>query len=238
MKTAFLHILLALSAVVHAMAQEERVEDKPQEPKGRLAWFIYTRMPDDMENPVSVMIDKDIVPVALSKRSSSDPVKVPADGILRVVRKVEKPKDPDKPEYLTLAQALVPEKVEQSLIILTPVAPNPEGLVFECRVIDLAGFTGGSILYLNMTQKEVSVELGKTKTIIKPDDSKIFNDPAISEPTSMAISYSYYHPEKKEWKTLSSSTIAFYPKRREICLFSWDPRYERIDYHGISFPAM
>jgi len=238
MKTALFHFLLALCAVVQAIAQEVSVEDKPQVPKDRLAWFIYTRMPEDMENPVSVMSDKDVVPVTLSKRSASDPVKVPADGIIRIVRKAEKPKDPENPEYLTLAQALVPEKVEQSLIILTPSDPNPEGLVFQCRVVDLAGFKGGSILYLNMTQKEVRVELGKIKTIIKPDESEFFSDPALSKPASMAINYSFYHPEKKEWKMLSSSTIVVYPTRREICLFSWDPRYERIDYHGISFPVM
>jgi hypothetical protein len=25
------------------------------------------------------------------------------------------------------------------------------------------------------------------------------------------------------------------PTRREICIFSWDPQYNRVDYHGITF---
>jgi hypothetical protein len=54
----------------------------------------------------------------------------------------------------------------------------------------------------------------------------------------VAVSYSYFHPEKNEWKVLSASTIVLYPTRREICIFSWDPRFKRMDYHGITLPVM
>jgi hypothetical protein len=195
-------------------------------------------MPEGLENPVSVMTGKDIVSVTLSKRAPSDPVKIPADGLLRIVRKVENPDDPKKPLYITLAQAMVPEGVVDALIILTPAVKNPKGLVFQSKVLDLAHFKGGNSLYLNMTQLQVRVDLGKANMVVKPGEIKIHDDPSLSEPTNIPIRYSYYHTEKKEWKLLSASTIVAYPTRREICIFSWDPRYNRIDYHGITFPVM
>ena len=36
---------------------------------------------------------------------------------------------------------------------------------------------------------------------------------------------------------ISASTIVLYPKRREICIFSWDTRFNRIAYHGLTFPV-
>jgi len=238
MKTALICFFLGLWVVVPSIAQPAGSGDKPPEARGRVAWFVYTSMPDGLENPVSVMTGKDVVSVTLSKRSPSDPVKIPADGMIRIVRKVENPDDPKKPLYITLAQAMIPEGVADALIILTPAVKNPNGWIFQSKVLDLAHFKGGNSLYLNMTHLQVRIDMGKSNMVIKPGVIKIHDDPSITVPTNVPISYSYYKPEKKQWKLLSSSTIVVYPTRREICIFSWDPRYDRIDYHGITFPVM
>ncbi len=235
MKNVFHCLWLGCFLALSLMAQEE---SKPPETNGRVAWFVYTSMPEGIDNPVTILSGTEITEVTLSKRSPSMPIKIPADGILKLVRKVENPDDPEKPNYQTLAQALVPKEVNKALIILIPTAKNPNGIVFQSRVKDLSLFNGGNSMYLNMTNLKVGVELGATKMVIEPGQDKIHSDPNLSEPTNMAVRYSYYHPEKKEWKILSASTIVIYPTRREICIFSWDERYERVDYHGITFPVM
>jgi len=237
MKNLFLCLWTAFFAVSPLIAQDDAGGEERQA-KGRVAWFVYTSMPEGLENTVSVMSGKEISEVTLSKRSPSEPVKIPADGILRIVRKLDVSKEPGKPAYMTLAQANIPEGVGKALIILIPAAKNPEGLLFQTKIQDLASFKGGDSLYLNMTNLRVGVELGKTTMEIKPGEVRISDAPAPSEPVNMPIRYSYFHPVKQEWKMLSASTIVVYPTRREICIFSWDPRFNRVNYHGITFPVM
>jgi len=104
--------------------------------------------------------------------------------------------------------------------------------------MNLAEFKGVSWLFLNTTETKVGVDLGGSKIEIKPGESKIIANNPSSNPTNMAIRYYFQHPNKSEWKVLSASTVAIYPNRREICIFSWDPRYKRVNYHGITFPVM
>jgi hypothetical protein len=236
MKKIYLGLWAGICAVSPLVAQDDDDGKKPA--KGRVAWFVYTSMPEGLENPVSVMSGKDVTEMTLSKRSPSQPVKIPADGILRIVRKVENPENPATPSYLTLAQANIAEGVSKALIILIPVEPNPKGQVFQAKVQDLAAFKGGDWLYLNMTKLRVGVDMGRTSIEIKPGEARIYNSPPLPEPVNVAIRYNYYHPVKEQWKMLSASTIALYPTRREICIFSWDPHYERIQKHGITFPVM
>jgi hypothetical protein len=236
MKNLFLSLWIVFFASCPLHAQNGAAVETP-EVKGRVAWFVYTSMPEGVENPMMVMTGKDLVQVTLSKRSPSDPVKIPDDGILRIVRKVENPEDPKKPSYKILAQATIAKEVNKALIILIPAAKNPEGLLFQAGVEDLANFKGGDWLYINMTKLRVGIEMGKTKMELKPSEIKIYNPPSLSEPTNMPIRYNYYNPEKEQWKILSASTVVIYPTRREICIFSWDPRYDRVDYHGITFPV-
>lgn len=197
-----------------------------------------TSIPENIENPVSVMSSAEITPVTLSKRSIGEPVKVPADGLIQVVRKLENPKDPSKPAYLILAQALVPEGVEKSLIILIPT-PKKEGsdLVFNTKVQDLAGFKGGDSLFMNLTNLKVAVQLGDRKIGLKPGETSICDAGSLSTATATPISYHYFEPTEDKWKMISASTVVVQPTRREMCIFSWDPNYGRIDYHGITFPV-
>jgi hypothetical protein len=237
MKFFPLYFLLSLFSTASLIAQDDP-ETEPRKPLGRVAWFVSTSIPKGMENPMTVQSGDELLQVTLSKRSPSDPVKIPADGILRIVRKVENPKDPGKPAYLTLGQAIVPEAMGKALIILIPAAENPAGRVFDTKVMNLAEFKGGSWLFLNTTETKVGVDLGGSKIEIKPGESKVIGNEPSSTPKNMAIRYYFQHPKKSEWKVLSTSTVVTYPTRREICIFSWDPRYKRVDYHGITFPVM
>ena len=236
MKTVLLHLWIGCCAVAPLTAQNNATNE-PRQAKGRVAWLVYTSMPEGLENPVTVMTGKDLIQLTLSKRAVSEPVKIPADGIIRVVRKVENPQDPAKPSYLTLAQATVPEGLDKALIILVPLAKPQNDRVFQAKVQDLAAFKGGDYLYLNLTTLNVGVEMGTTKIALKPGETKIYDAPELTESTNVEVRYSFYHPTEQQWKMLSASTVVLRSTRREICIFSWDPKFGRVDYHGITFPV-
>lgn len=234
-------MIVGLLAQAPLAAQDEPpagAEEQAPKARGRVAWLVSTSLPEGLENPITVMAGADLVQVTLSKRSPSEPIKVPDNGILRVVRKIENPEEPTKPKFLTLAQVQVAEGFNKALIIFVPAPQNSQGLVFHSRVQDLSKFKGGDYLYINMTNLKVGVDMGKAKAEIKPGEVRIMEAPALSEPVNTPIRYSYHHPEKEKWQTISASTVVLYPTRREICIFSWDPRFNRIDYHGITFPVM
>lgn len=210
---------------------------EPRQAKGRVAWFVYTSVPEGLENPVSVMSGKNITQILLSKLSPSDPVKIPADGILRIVRKIENPADPTKPAYLTLAQAAVPETVTHAMVILMPVAKNSKGLLFRTQVQDLAALKGGDSMFLNMTNLKIGVELGKTKILIDPGQVKTHNPLGGSKSASIPIRLSYFNPKLQQWAMITASTVALYSTRRELCIFNWDTRFNRVDYESITFPV-
>lgn len=236
MKIALLCWCLGLH-VISPLCAQDSASAEPRQARGRVAWFVYTSLPEGLENPVSIMSGKDISQVLLCKLSPSDPVKVPADGILRVVRKIENPKDPEKPQYLTLAQAIIPENVGNAIVILMPVAKNSSGLLFGTKVQDLAGFRGGDTMFLNMTNLKIGVELGKAKIEIEPGQNKIYNPLGTSKNVSLPIRLSSFHPERKEWDMITASTVALYSTRREMCIFNWDARFNRVDYESITFPV-
>ncbi|GHC57791.1 hypothetical protein [Roseibacillus persicicus] len=226
-------LLLFLVASGTSFGQEEGASDKPA---GRLAWFVATQIPDKLENPVKVMSGSKITDTLLSKRAVSAPVKFGQDGIIKVVKAAPDPEDSEKTIYLTLAQARIPDGMTKALVILTPRAKKKGEEIFHCLVQDLAKFNGGDSLYLNLSQLDVAVQLGDKKLALKPGTRKVFVPPSLAKSTSVPVSYHYYHPVQEKWKLLSASTIVMRPTRREICIFSWDPRYERVDYHGVTFP--
>lgn len=242
MKNALVCLCLGFCASSPLFGQDngtaETKQGEPRQAKGRVAWFVYTSVPEGLENPVSIMSGKDISQVLLSKLSPSDPVKIPADGILRVVRKIENPQDPKKPEYLTLAQATVPETVTNAIIILMPVAKNSSGLLFQAKVQDLAALKGGDTMFLNMTNLKIGVELGKAAIEIDPGQAKIHNPLGGSASVSLPIRLSFFNPEKQEWSMITASTVALYSTRREMCIFNWDARFNRVDYESLTFPPI
>lgn len=206
---------------------------------GRLVWIVATAIPDGLENPASVMAGEDIHEVLLSKRMAGNAVKIPADGMIRMVRQIPNPEDNSKdPVYQTLAGARIPDGVNKALMILVPRdKPAEDGSIFRTRVQDLADFRGGDTLYLNLTTVRIAVQLGEDKIGLKPGQTRIHEARDLDQSTNKAISYHFFHPEREEWKLLSASTVVLRPTRREICIFSWDPRYKRVNYHGITFPV-
>lgn len=218
-------------------AQEEGITEK-KPPVGRLAWFVATSIPEDVENPINVMTGTKIIKVSLSKRMTSEPVKIPADGILNVVREVENKKDPTKPAYQTLAQAQIPDGMKDVLVILVP-SPREKGSppLFKTKVQSLASFKGGDYLYMNLTNLAIAVQLGDDKMGVKPGEVVIHSAGKLDKPTNTPVSYYFSDPAKDEWKLISASTIVMQPTRREICIFSWDANFDRVDYHGITFPV-
>ena len=235
MSNAVLTLYFLLFAVVPLFSQQQ----EPDEPKltGRRAWLIYTSLPEGVGNPIKVMSGEEIIEVALSKRSVSKPVKIPSDGVLRIVREEPNPVDATKVVYRMLGQALIAEEIKQALIILVPLAKPQGDLVFNAKVQDLEGFKGGDWLFMNLTNTQIGVQFGETKISVKSGGLSIHKTANLVESTTTPISYHYLVPGKNQWDLISASTIALHPTRREICLFSADPRYGRIDYHGITFPV-
>jgi hypothetical protein len=232
MRRTILALLLPLCSFP-AFAQENEAANA----SARSAWFIYTQLPEEVENPVKVIAGREIKELTLSKRSVSGPVKIPADGILRLVKEMPHPEEPGKTIHTAIAQAKVPQGANKVLVILIPLA-EPEGdLVFGAKVQNLAGFRGGDWLYLNLTDADIGIVLGTEKQIVKPGGLRIQSAPNLAEATNMVISYNYRPAEEKEWRLLTESTVVVMPSRREICIFSADPRSGRVGYHGITFPV-
>jgi hypothetical protein len=204
---------------------------------GRSAWFACTSIPDGFENPAKVMSGKNLAELELPRYMTSDPVGIPADGVIRIVREVPDPEDPAGPKYLVLAEARIPDGVRNALIILIPLAKPKGDLIFQAKVQDLAAFKGGDRLFINLSNSHIRVKLGDTKVTVAPRGADIYEAPVLARPTNMPIMYEFYHPEEKKWKMLSASTIVLRPTRRKICIFNDGSRLGNIQKHGVLFPV-
>ncbi len=228
-------IVAITSAISIPLLAQNPGEGASIDSAGRNAWLICTSIPEGLENPVKVMAGKELTQVTLSKRAASEPIKIPADGTIRLVKEISNPENPDKPTYQTLAQAVIPQEMKKALIILVPTAKKPEDLIFNTRIKDLSKFTAGSSLYMNLTNLKVGVSLGEENLLVEPGQDKVYVSPKSNQVMNIPVRYSFYHPTKNQWRIISASTIALYPTRREICIFSWDEEYQRLDYHGLTF---
>lgn len=237
MKITLSFLCFGLSGFSPATAQVDDAVAPPKE-DGRIAWFVHTNLPDALDNPVSVIAGANVSRVMLSKLAPSVPVKIPADGILRIVREVGNPEDPSKPAYLTLGQAAIPASVSRALVILMPAANDPDGLLFHSYVQDLAAMDGGDTMFLNTTHLRIGIELGSGKFAVSPGQRKIHNALGTSQTASLPIRLSYFEPSVKEWEMITASTVALYATRREMCVFIWDAKFNRVDYESITLPVI
>ena len=236
MRKALCYICFLFSGILPLAGQAEPGGDKPRKP-GRSAWFACTSLPDGLENPVKVMSGEKITELELPKYMTSDAVKIPDDGVIRIVREVADPEDPAKTKYLVLAQAKVPAQVREALIILFPL-PKPEGdLIFTAKVQDLANFKGGDRLFINLSNTGIRVRMGDTKVTVAPKKAEIYAAPDLTKPTNVPMMYQFYHPEQKVWKILSASTVVLRPTRREINIFNEGSRLGNIKKHKILVPV-
>lgn len=237
MRTAFRYVLVLLSGVLPLAAQSDPGADKPRKP-ARAAWFAcISELPEGVENPVKVMSGEDLADLEIPRFMTSEPVKIAADGIIRIVRVVPDPENPAKPKILVLAEAKIAEGVREALIILAPL-PEPKGdLLFLTRVQDLASFKGGDRLYLNMSTSQIRVRLGNDKVTVAPGQVNIYESPVSAKPVNTPIMYEFYAPEEKKWKMITASTVVLSPTRREICVFNTGTRPGNIRNHKILFPV-
>ena len=236
MRKAFCCICFLFSGILSLAAQSESGGDAHRE-AGRSAWFACLSKPEGLENPVKVLAGEKLTDLELPEYMASAPVKIPAEGVIRIVREVPDPQNQGKPKYLVLAEAKIRDSVRNALIILAPLA-NPAGdLVFKTKVQDLAGFKGGDRLFINLSDTNIGVKIGDTSVAVPARQTNIYSSPKLGEPANMPIMYSYYHPEQKKWKLLTASTVVIMPTRREICVFNNGSRIGKIKKHGILFPV-
>lgn len=233
MKYVLSFLIFALQPI---RAQQSADKQESTKATGRSAWFIYSRLPETVTNPVKILSGKSLVEVTLSKRQPSQPVKIPQDGKLSVVREEPNPEKPDEKILVALAQAQVPEGMQKALIILIPLDKPNAGKVFTTRIQSLSEFRGGDWLFLNLTNAEIGIQFGSEKTLVKSGGTGIRENRSITESTNIPFSYHFRTPGEQEWKLLTASTAVVMPSRREICIFSVNPQNGRIAYDGITFP--
>lgn len=238
MRIAIPCALALLSGILPLAGQADPGAEKPRKP-GRAAWFAcIADLPEGMGNPVKVMSGEELTELELPRFMTSEPVKVAADGVVRIVRLVPDPANPAKPKVLVLAEATIAEGVREALVILAPL-PEPKGdLMCLTKVQDLASFKGGDRLYLNMSTSQIRVRLGKDSVTVGPGQSGIYAAPALAKPENVAVMYEFYAPEQKRWKMITASTVVLRPTRREICVFNSGTRPGNIRNHKILFPIV
>lgn len=192
-----------------------------------------------MANPVKVISDKETQMLTMSNDMSSGPVKVPSDGVVRLVKELPKVDGMTIPAYRTLAQAVVPKEVQKALVIMSP-APGrtPDGPVFATKVLSLADFHGGDFLYLNLTSSTIGVEVGKHKFSLKPGSIKIQDVTEIDVLGSVPYRYSYLDEKTTQWMPLNASMTITTPTRREVLIFSVSEDGESIRCNSITVPVM
>lgn len=233
----FLRLLGFLLAGILSLPAQSETDDEKRAPAARTAWFACLAMPDGLENPVKIMAGEEITDLELHPFMASVAVKIPADGILRLVRPIPDPEDPKKTKYLILAEARIPQSVREALILLDPL-PKPAGdLLFRAMVQDLAKFKGGDRLYINLSETNIRVRVGKSTVAVAPGQADIYQSPELAAPANVPVLYEFYHPERKEWKLLSASTVVLRPTRREISVFNNGTRLGDIKKHKILFPV-
>jgi len=229
-------LFFLVTGMLTLLAQSEPTAEKPP-PAGRSAWFACLAKPQGLENPVTILAGGQITKLELPPFMASAAVKIPQDGILRIVRPIPDPEKPARTRYLVLAEAHIAENIHEALVILNPL-PGPEGdLLFSAKVQDLAAFKGGDRLFINLSETNIRVRLGKTTVSVAPARAGVYQSPKLAQPKNMPILYEFYHPARKEWKILTASTVVIRPTRREIIVFNNGTRLGIIKKHGILFPV-
>jgi len=137
--------------------------------------------------------------------------------------------------YENLSLSILPEGVREALIVLVPRKEGAEGLRFNSKVIDLAKFKGGGVLYVNLVSTNIGIKIGEQKALVKPGGMEFINPLDQNEKGVMPVAFYYEVPKEKEWKLMTSSKMALYESRREICIFFYNANIENVDFRGIPF---
>lgn len=232
---AFLSLVLTCS---HAIAQDSSRDSNEEK---RLAWFVQTSIPEEVENPVKILTGGEIQVLTLYDSVASQPVPFSEDGIIRIVKESPDP-DPnakDKISYITLAKAVIPKGVGRALVIMTPATkPSKDGALFLTKVQALDRFKGGDFMYINLSDSRIGVEIGNNKKLVNPGGLEILSVAATKDAESIPYRYSYFQSNKQRWMPLNASMTIASMMQREVFIFSVSQQSGRIRCKGITFPVM
>ena len=143
------------------------------------------------------MSGDDLLELELPRFLASDPVRIPKERTLRIVKVVPKPGKDDEVQYKVLAEAKIPERIQQALIILIPL-PEPDGdRLFQAGVKDLAGFKGGDRMFINLSKTDIRVRIGEKAVSVPAGRSETFVAGKLPKPTNAPILYSFFTPREE-----------------------------------------
>lgn len=202
---------------------------------GRKAWVLCTSIPEDIQNPLPVMSGEKIHEVRMYLRSIGDPIPVDESGLVRAVKPITG--EDKKITYQELSRSVIPPEAHEALIVLVPKPKNSEGPRFNSKVIDLSKFKAGGCLYVNLVKTKIGVTIGDLKTVVNPGEMEFIN-PLEDEKSGVFVVRFFYEIPKEpdaEWKLMTSSKMAIYKSRREICIFYYNEEIENVDFRGIPF---
>ena len=223
-----------MATCLSVQAQPPELDKEP----GRRAWIVAAQIPEDVANPLPVMVGDTMNEVQLYHRDIGDAVAVDKTGMVRAVKPVKGPNG--EQAYQNLAVAKLGEGVREALIVLVPKDGGKEGLRFDSKVIDLAKFKRGGCLYVNLVKTKVGITIGEEKTVVNPGGMEFLNLLGDEKAAVKSIRFFYEIPKKPdapegEWKLMTASRMAIYRSRREICIFFYNKEIENVDFRGIPF---
>ena len=220
--------------VLHC-ALAQTAPSKPKEVSGRKTWVVAVSIPKDLDNPLKILVGEKLHETRLYRRSIGKPIQVDSTGIVRGVKLIKD--DEGKDAYQNLFISKIPEGVHESLIILVPNPKDAEGLRFKSKVIDLLKFKKGGCLYVNLVKTKLGITIGDYKKVIQPGGMEFINPLGNKDNDILPVQFFYEIPNKEDqkWKLMTSSKMAIYKSRREICVFYYNEKIKNIDFRGIPF---
>lgn len=196
-----------------------------------------TTLPNDVDNPLPVMAGDKVHLVRIHLRAIGEAIPIDKTGLVRAVKPITGPDG--KITYQELSRSVVPEDVREALVVLVPQAKDSGGLVFQSKVIDLSKFKEGGCLYVNLVKTKIGITIGEHKKVVKPGGMEFINPLEENEKGVLPVRFFYEIPKESEseaeWKLMTSSKMAIYKSRREICIFYYNEEIENVDFRGIPF---
>lgn len=197
--------------------------------------MVSTSIPKGIDNPLKILVGEKLHETRLYMRSMGKPIPVDSTGIVRGVKIVKD--DAGRDAYENLFYCTIPEQVREALIILVPGPKDAEGLRFRSKIIDLSEFKVGGSLYVNLVSTKLGIRIGDYKKVISPGGMEFINPLGSEEKGVFPVWYFYEVPNDagSEWKLMTSSKMAVYKSRREICVFFYNEKIDNVDFRGIPF---
>jgi len=231
----YITLICCLGVVSLPLLRGQTVAPEKPDIAARRAWVVATTLPKDLPNPLPFMSGETLHQVRMHLRSVGQAVPVDKTGLVRAVQ--EETDADGNILYKNLSLSQIPEGVREALIVLVPNAEGSDGLRFRSKVIDLSKFKKGGCLYVNLVPTKLGITIGESKTVISPGGMEFINPLGNKESGVFPVAFFYEIPKEDgaEWKLMTSSKMAIYKSRREICIFYYNNEIENVDFRGIPF---